>query len=65
MAKTTHANEKLTLTVSEMAAMLSIGRTLAYELIHREDFPVVWLGSRAVIPKEGLQKWLEKNSAAS
>lgn len=55
--------EKLTMTVAEMAEVVGICMPKAYELVHQEGFPVVRIGRRMVIPKEGLCKWLESQTA--
>lgn len=51
---------KQTLTVEEAASMLGIGRTLAYELIRQNRFPVavVQLGARYLIPRAPLERLL-------
>jgi excisionase family DNA binding protein len=55
--------EKITYDVSELASALGIGKSLAYELVHREGFPKIVVGNRRiVIPIAQLQKWLETNS---
>ena len=51
--------QKLTITVDEVAAELGICRPVAYELVHRDDFPVVHVGRRLVIPREAFVRWLE------
>ena len=51
-------DERLTLTVKEMAALLGISYKSANELTHRENFPVVNLGRKKIIPREGLERWL-------
>lgn len=55
--------EKLTMTVDEMAQVVGISKPKAYELVHQEGFPVVRIGRRMVIPKEGLSEWLKKQMA--
>lgn len=55
--------EKLTMSVEEMAQVVGISKPKAYELVHQEGFPVVRIGRRMVIPKEGLTKWLESQMA--
>ena len=55
--------EKLTISVEEMANMLGISRPVAYELTHREGFPVVRVSERRVIiPLDSLKRWLEKEA---
>jgi excisionase family DNA binding protein len=45
---------KLTVTVSEAAALLGISRALAYELVAREEIPAIRLGYRIVVPTHRL-----------
>ena len=55
--------EKLTISVEEMANMLGISRPVAYELTHREGFPVVRVSERRVIiPLDSLKRWLEREA---
>ena len=56
-------HEKLTVSVEEMANMLGISRPVAYELTHREGFPVVRVSERRVIiPLDSLKRWLEREA---
>lgn len=48
------------LSVTEAATVLGISRTSAYELVKGNDFPSIKVGSRIVVPKEELQKWIQK-----
>ena len=53
-------NEKLTLSVEEMAQTLGISRPVAYELIKREGFPAIRVSERRIIiPIESLKRWLD------
>lgn len=48
--------EKLTVSVSEAAKLLGIGRSAAYEAVYRGDIPSVRLGERRIlIPMVGLK----------
>ena len=49
-----------TLTVTEAARVLGIGRNLAFELIRRNEFPTpaLRLGARIVIPRQPLMRLL-------
>lgn len=52
-------NEKLVLTVEEMAEVIGISRPTAYQLIRREGFPAIRVSkSRIVVPTEKLREWL-------
>lgn len=48
------------LSVTETATVLGISRTSAYELVKGNDFPSIKVGSRIVVPKDELQKWIQK-----
>ena len=51
---------KMTVSVEEMAEMLGISRSVAYQLIKQSDFPVVRVSERRlIIPVKSLEKWLE------
>ena len=53
-------SDRLALSVPEMGKALGISRSKAYQLVNREDFPSVRLGSRVIIPIEGLREWLNR-----
>ena len=51
---------KSTLTVEEAAELLGIGRSLAYELAQRGEFPgVIRLGRRLVVSRAVIERLLE------
>ena len=57
------SNEKLTLSVEELAKELGISKPIAYELIKREGFPSIRVSERRIIiPVEPLRRWLEENA---
>ena len=51
--------EKLTMTVKEVSESLGISLQGAYQLTFRQDFPVVILGRRKVVPVDGFKRWLD------
>ena len=53
-------DKKITLNVSEAAALLGISRPLVYQLMNRDDFPAFKIGSRTVISRELLDEWVKK-----
>ena len=53
---------RLVLSVKELAQALGIGHNKAYELIHKQGFPSVWIGNRCVIPVNRLKSWLDKQA---
>lgn len=48
------------LTAGEMMKVLRIGKTAAYELLNREDFPTVRIGRKLLVPEDALQAWIER-----
>lgn len=54
--------EKLTLSIPEAAKLLGIGNNKMYELARSEGFPTITLGARRLIPKKGLERWLEEQT---
>ncbi len=56
-------NNKLALSIPEMAEALGISKPVAYELVKKEGFPVVRISpSRLIIPVDGLKAWLNNNT---
>ena len=53
-------NEKLTLSVEEAGKLLGVSRQVAYQLIHRPDFPTIHIGRRVLIPKKQLEEWMDR-----
>ena len=58
------AVQPLLLTVSQVAEMLSLGRTKVYELIATEGLPVVRFGKAVRVSPTSLQQWLERRQSA-
>lgn len=60
---------ELVYSVTEAAQALGISRRSMYDLMHREGFPTLRIGTRRLISKELLAKWVrdqaggEKNAA--
>lgn len=55
----------LFLNAKTVAQVLGISPAGAYELLHREDFPVLKIGSRLVVPKEKFLSWVEGETGGS
>ena len=55
-------NAPLCYKVDDLCGLLGVSRPVAYSLANRADFPVVRIGRRLIIPRSGLEKWLEKQS---
>lgn len=53
-------NNTLTLSVEEAARELGVCVKTVYTLSHREDFPVIRIGRRTRISREGLAEWVRR-----
>ena len=51
--------ESRTYTVEQIAAMLNIGRTTAYQLVKQEEFRIVRIGNATRVSKKSFDEWLE------
>ncbi|MEO7020566.1 MAG: helix-turn-helix domain-containing protein [Ktedonobacteraceae bacterium] len=56
---------QMLLTIPQVAKVLSLGRTKVYELIWKENLPIIKFGRAVRVSKEDLQHWLEKRREAS
>ena len=54
---------RITLTVEEVASLLGLGRTAAYEAARRGQIPSRRLGGRVVVPVPALLTWLGADRA--
>jgi excisionase family DNA binding protein len=54
--------ERLTISVEEMAKELGISKPTAYTLANSEGFPILKIGKRKVVPVQGLQEWVKRNT---
>ena len=52
----------LVLTIADLQKVLGISRVMAYELVHREAFPVVRIGRAIRVPRESLLRWLNSEA---
>lgn len=50
---------------SEVAEMLGIGRTKAYELIAGGKLPVVRIGTAVRVPRSRLLEWIDEHTAVA
>lgn len=55
--------DKLTYSAREAAAALGVSLPTFYELAARDDFPVVRVGRRVLVPVEGLRAWLSREAS--
>lgn len=54
--------EKIVYTIPEVAQLLGISRSYAYELVKRNEIPILKLGKRRIIPKQYLEEWIQHNT---
>ena len=52
----------LFLNAATVAKALGIAPSSTYELMHEEDFPVLKIGSRLVVPKEKFVEWVQQHT---
>ena len=50
--------EKLVYSIQEVAELLGISKSYAYELVRRGTIPSLKLGKKRVIPKEKFKNWV-------
>lgn len=50
-----------TLTVPQVAKIMGINQTAAYNLSKSEDFPCLKIGKRIVIPRDAFFRWLNSD----
>lgn len=50
--------EKQVYTIPEVAQLLGISKSYAYELVKRKEIPVLELGTRKMVPKKKFEEWL-------
>lgn len=51
--------DKLTYNAPELALLLGISRSAAYNLMHRADFPSFRIGKRLLVKQDKLTEWLD------
>ena len=49
-----------TYTVKEIAGILKISKSKAYELIRTSTFPTIRIGKRIIIPRDGFFEWMRR-----
>lgn len=58
-------NNKLTISVAELASCLGIGKNRAYQLTKQNGFPRILVGKKIIIPIKSLEQWLETQARVS
>ena len=54
----------LTLTVPEVGEALGISRAKAYDLVRSEGFPSMRIGTRILVPRNKLIRWIDEQTEA-
>lgn len=54
--------EKLTVTVAEAAAMVSVGRSTGYALVANGEWPSIRIGRTRRVPVDALRAWVERQT---
>ena len=54
----------LTLTVPEVGGVLGLSRAKAYDLVRREGFPSMRIGTRILVPRDRLIRWIDEQTEA-
>ncbi len=52
----------LFLNAETLVKLLGVSVSSSYELMHEKDFPAIRIGSRLVVPKEKLQRWIDEKA---
>ena len=55
---------KLTYDAGQIAEILGISKSKAYDLLHREDFPTLHIGKRLLVVRTKFDVWLEEHSGS-
>ena len=55
--------EVLCYKVEDLCKLIGVSRPVAYKLAQRADFPTIRIGRRLLIPKSGLERWLEQQTS--
>jgi len=59
---TSYEELPLFLNAETLSKLLGVSVSSSYELMHEKDFPAIRIGSRLVVPKEKLQRWIDKKT---
>lgn len=56
---------KLTVSVAEMADLLSVSKPTAYQIIRRDDFTGAFkVGTKTLVSVKCIQEWIDKQTEA-
>ena len=54
--------QKITYNAEEIAQILGVSKSAAYDLLHREDFPTLRIGKRLLVVASRFDEWLAAQS---
>ena len=59
---TIHSYDQLPLTLNQkdISAFLGISRSSTYKLFKREDFPIIRIGKRFLVPRDKFLQWAKE-----
>ena len=57
--------QKLTMTIDEASVLLGIGRSLAYQMAHNGQLPVIRLGKRLLVSRKAFEAMLDVKPAGN
>ena len=55
----------LFLNAETVAKVLGVSPSTGYELMHEQDFPILKIGNRIVVPKEKFIAWVEQKTGGA
>ena len=61
---TDNSLEPVAVSAAEAARLLSVSKPTVYQLMERVDFPRFKVGTRTLIPVEGLREWVRRQTEA-
>lgn len=59
MKKNIYENISNCLRAEDIQVILGISRAGAYQLMHRADFPTIYIGKRMVVPEDKFREWMD------
>ena len=59
---TNYEDLPLMLNAEDIQAVMNISRAGAYQLMHREDFPVIMIGKRMIVPRDKFLEWVQQST---
>lgn len=51
----------LMLNAEDIKVVMNVSRAGAYQLMHRDDFPVLAVGKRLLVPRDKFVAWINQN----